>query len=170
MKKWKTLFSLAFERIFRKIKISRSFLNPRCTAEVQLSPNFHRASRRSRLFYFFLPRWETVATLRSNKSVFPLQTTYAVALTLPSSLRYQAGSQGKVENEMPGSPGVRGWGGRDATLFVPPFLTIFSIHCRCFFSIFFFFFPRLSSVLDRPITRPRASPSIFQLLIDRWID
>lgn len=97
-----------------------------------------------------------MATLRSNKSVFPLQTTYAVALTLPSSLRYQAGSQGRVENEMPGRLGVRGWEGRGATLFVPSFLTISSIHRRLFFSP-----PRLSSVLDRPITRPRVSSFTF---------
>ena len=58
-----------------------------------LSPEFSRASPRGRVISLFfclpLPRWESVATLRSNKSVFPLQTTYAVALTLPSSLRYQ---------------------------------------------------------------------------------
>lgn len=118
----------------KSIFFSKSVLH---SEEAQLSPNFHRASQRSRLFYFFLPRWETVATLRSNKSVFPLQTTYAVALTLPSSLRYQAGSQGRVENEMPGRP-VSGDGGREV-LHYSPFLIISSIHRRYFF--FFFSLP-----------------------------
>lgn len=112
------------------MKITRSFLNPGCTAEATVA-EFPPCIAEVEVILLLSPA--VVATLRSNKSVFPLQTTYAVALTLPSSLRYQAGSQGRVENEMPGRPGVRGWEGRGATLFVPSFLTISSIHRRLFF-------------------------------------
>lgn len=68
---------------------------------------------------------------------------------------------------MPGRPGVRGWEGRGATLFVPSFLTISSIHRRLFF-------PLSPKLCIRQTNYSSSSVELhlqlFNFLIDRWID